>query len=127
MSFAPVPQTSIAFSFVGGELFIYGLEWHEIDGCALNDAHRIAFAVEDDAQIACLWKWLIQRGVVHGQAGRSSLFARKYECCQFIGDFSFATKSEGIWLYRPPRIVRSEGLNELSPIRFAFGCVNRHG
>ena len=81
---------------MGGELGADFAERHEIDGDALDDAYRIAISVQDDAQVAGLWKGRPDGRVLHGQAGRGALLAGEDQSGQFIRNPAFAAKAKGI-------------------------------
>ena len=55
VSFAPVLEAAISFSFVRSEHFIHGVERYDINGRTLYDRDGSTLAVEDDAEITGLW------------------------------------------------------------------------
>ena len=124
---APVAQAPISFPLMGGERGIDFAERHEIDGCALDDAHRSAIPVQEDAQVAGLWKGRVDGRVLHGQAGRGPLPAGEDESRQFIRQLAFASKAKGIGYRRSPGIGQRQRLDELGPAGFALRWVHGHG
>src|SRR5215469_13987166 len=96
LSFSPVRQRSISFSFVVGERCRDLVEGHDKNLNSLNNCYRDTVPIEDDRMISSLRQRLLRSFVGPERRAGGSFQALSYEHSQLIGQLPGVPKGEHI-------------------------------
>ena len=96
VSFPPIRQRSIPFSFVVGELLGDFIEGHDKDLNSFNNRYRDTVSIENDRMISSLRQRLLLLFVTPERRACCCFYAVSYEPGQLIGHLPGVPKGERI-------------------------------